>query len=429
MADEPYMIPGPTIYGTPYDPNTYDPELFRQYLEAQYRNYEQENPNQPPPGDPGGGSDYQTEPAPPDVGELDEVVVEGERVPVSKLTDEELINSQWYGTDTYYEEMDRRKDRVYDLSDWWIKDWVPGRGAPVGPEQPGLIETFLMVPPVYAPTVIQLLTPVIAPILGFLAPLFPTPAGIPDEYDLLLNPIKPPNKPPRLPEVPDYFEEPFDWTTIIEQPFDPRIDLPPPNIRLIPFPVDLPFEVAPPAPVELPFLDPFPLEIPLPGPLEVPDYARIPERYADPEPRRWPDPFGTPRDYPNPWDVPFSDPFPFGDPVPDPFGDPTPEVRPAPRPVPETPARPGDRFGTPFLPGIPAPRARPGDPLTDLDPFPLEAFAPDPTLPDVDSCDCESGGKKKKKKKKKPREVCYRGTYIEKSRSLTKHRKEEIPCQ
>jgi len=52
-------------------------------------------------------------------------------------------------------------------------------------------------------------------------------------------------------------------------------------------------------------------------------------------------------------------------------------------------------------------------------------FQPAGTNRDRD-CDCAP---KKKRKPSKPRAVCYRGTYIEKSRGLTKQKREQVPCQ
>jgi hypothetical protein len=37
--------------------------------------------------------------------------------------------------------------------------------------------------------------------------------------------------------------------------------------------------------------------------------------------------------------------------------------------------------------------------------------------------------KEKRKKPKRPRAICYRGTYRERSKGLSKFKKEQIPCQ
>jgi len=62
------------------------------------------------------------------------------------------------------------------------------------------------------------------------------------------------------------------------------------------------------------------------------------------------------------------------------------------------------------------------EPVPNLGPVPLE---------DLDEqCDCDGKEKKKKpKKKKQPRQVCYSGTFRERSKSLTKVKRKVIPCQ
>jgi len=44
-----------------------------------------------------------------------------------------------------------------------------------------------------------------------------------------------------------------------------------------------------------------------------------------------------------------------------------------------------------------------------------------------DRCECKT--QKRPKKKRQPRKVCYRGTYTERASSLSKRKKEKIPCQ
>lgn len=70
-------------------------------------------------------------------------------------------------------------------------------------------------------------------------------------------------------------------------------------------------------------------------------------------------------------------------------------------------------------------------PFTPFDPTlePQPQPQPQPPGRNADPCNCAKETESKKKKKKKPREVCYRGTYVEKSKSLTKQRKEQVPCQ
>jgi hypothetical protein len=277
-------------------------------------------------------------------------------------------------------------------------------------------------PPVYLPTIIETIIPVLAPLaLPFLL-LFPSPTA-PRELDEA--PLRPPPRPPREPNIPDYFIDPPNWDDLIRDPFDPGIDFTP-GVRLFPFPLEDDFVQAKPI-SDLPDLvgvipD---LEIPLFGPIEVPDYDYIANPTRSPEPGRRTAPVGDPRSVPNPFSDPFGWPLPFGVPGTDPFSPTAPEVFPEPRTIADPVTGPGSPIGEPVRIGDPIE----GSPTPGLDPFPLTAFAPDFAQPDVDTCQCEGGGKKKKKRKKKPREVCYRGTYIETSRSLKKTRKEEVPCQ
>lgn len=154
------------------------------------------------------------------------------------------------------------------------------------------------------------------------------------------------------------------------------------------------------------------------------------------EPLRKPAPRITPRREPRvppAPDVlgnPFTDPtgFPIGRPTFEPFIEPRTSpaprdrVAPAPRVTP-TPWSSPNPFASPFTPL---------DPFNPADPFRPPAPLPEPQRPidRTDACNCNAVKEPKKKpKKKQPRKRCYRGTYTEKSLSLSKSPKEEVPCQ
>jgi len=66
-------------------------------------------------------------------------------------------------------------------------------------------------------------------------------------------------------------------------------------------------------------------------------------------------------------------------------------------------------------------------------PFIAQPFA-QPNMPQTDKCNCappknNPKNKKKKPKKRKPREVCYRGTYKQRSQGIDYTKVEEIPCE
>lgn len=124
--------------------------------------------------------------------------------------------------------------------------------------------------------------------------------------------------------------------------------------------------------------------------------------------------------------------FPGLDPRAEPTAAPRPTVAPAPRigdqldafPLSPTVPRIDATPRTPTQPTLP--RAPTFD-VFDDGPGTEEA----PIVPiDAGGCVCPKPTKEKKERKpKKPRTVCYRGTYTEKSRSLSKSPKEEVPCQ
>jgi hypothetical protein len=83
--------------------------------------------------------------------------------------------------------------------------------------------------------------------------------------------------------------------------------------------------------------------------------------------------------------------------------------------------------GTITLPGIgPSP-----SPLANLAANPLTSFNAVVAQSPAQELDrqCRERAKRKRKKKREPRKVCYRGTYIESSKSTRKTRKEKVPCQ
>lgn len=110
----------------------------------------------------------------------------------------------------------------------------------------------------------------------------------------------------------------------------------------------------------------------------------------------------------------------FGAPLPDivgnPFGDP---ITASPLP---NPTRPDTR--APASPTIPDFFGDFSTPKLTPDPLLVE-FGPQPVGPEKDTCSC---AKKKPPKKRKPRDVCYRGTYVQHSRGISYKRLEEVPC-
>lgn len=123
--------------------------------------------------------------------------------------------------------------------------------------------------------------------------------------------------------------------------------------------------------------------------------------------------FGRPVTSPStfPYDLTADSPF-------DPLAPPTEPVR-------SFPGQPGTTVRT---------RPLPPDVPTHLDPLPRDELAVDPeTDPRLyqpparaDTCACE---KPRPRKKRTPRTDCYRGTYVETSRGLSKTRKEKISCR
>jgi len=163
-------------------------------------------------------------------------------------------------------------------------------------------------------------------------------------------------------------------------------------------------------------------------PVVVPGY---PLPYAVPAPVVVPSPLPTvtPSPSPNPSRNPAATPQPR----------PTPTTRALPRPTPRAApvAEPRTGFYSPILTafGLPqptrpiaGPTARPA-PMINPFPLPFAQPQPQPRTQPPGACECEEKKPKKPKKAKQPRQKCYKGTYIERSKSLSKSPKEEIPCQ
>lgn len=141
---------------------------------------------------------------------------------------------------------------------------------------------------------------------------------------------------------------------------------------------------------------------------------------------------GDPQPSPRTGGVPEAPPIPVG--------------RPQPRPVPSPIAAPGLALDPlPFAPPAalpqpaPSPRPAPSRPprvspppstfttIPQPGPGTLTLPLPQPTpVEATNKCDCPP---KKKRKQKQDRTVCWRGTFVEKSKSLTKIRKERVPCR
>lgn len=164
-----------------------------------------------------------------------------------------------------------------------------------------------------------------------------------------------------------------------------------------------------------------------------------PRPVATAEPVLWPiDAYGaSPGLFESPVDAPAARPVPRRNPVnaplyyPEPFapGVPSPGIVPAPAPFPIASPAPAPK---PYAPPVPRPELAPSPGLQPWTP-PLNELQPQPQpQPSTASDPCNCGDKKdSKKKKKKPRDraVCYRGTYVEKARGLSKRRRERIDCR
>lgn len=345
----------------------------------------------------------------------------------------------------------------YGTSDPSVQATDPGSGgseafAPPLPELP-LPEVIVQPKPIPAPppVLIPSITTVIGSALtGLVALLFPQPTG-PREFDEA--PGGGGTAPPSVPPGAEDPIQPPNWWDLVNEPFpvSKPLPLPPIPVTKVPAPpVEMPpgedyFDVSPPG-VEYPSFprlpDPFrfvPTVEPIEVPLGQPGVVVFPDLSPDTGPRSTPAPDRTPRGDPLPAD-PFVFPDVLGLPdarpsdptAPDVFGSPLPDIV-------------GDPFGDPvFTPGIPAPtrpdtRTPTGDPNSFVDLTPdffappqlsdplLTEFGPNPTRPDKDTCSCAK--KPKKKKKSQERSVCYRGTYVQRTRGISYKRLEEVPCE
>ena len=156
----------------------------------------------------------------------------------------------------------------------------------------------------------------------------------------------------------------------------------------------------------------------------------------------------SPSSRPGPSSKPFGEPSvpdysPYGPPSLDPVSIPTPSPPRAspgsPPPVPLVTLPPympwvGDplisapqRFATPTQQPKPPPIS---DPLTDPNPLELPSSAPPRVGAPTSTGRCPPcKEKKKERKKREPRQVCYRGTYVETALGLRKSRGVQVPCQ
>jgi len=284
-------------------------------------------------------------------------------------------------------------------------------------------------------------------LLGSMAGGAPGTGDAPTESSSIADRYDPPKPPPTIDPVFEDFDPP-NWNDLAKGGDSGMMD----TIydRLIPIPippVEMPdntkfFDVSPPQPTTRPTVpdftpwsfpdvgpdfeaQPFPTG-PGPGPTSTPistpgidPTPGYPEPGDFPEPRRSPQP--DPTSDPSP-DV-FSTPLPdgIGDPIGDPFVEPSRPVRTVPDPANPVRNKPGDT-PQPFADPIDTP-----SPFDTFDPMPLPLPQPDPFTPNKDQCGCAKK-KKDKKAKKKPRDVCYRGTYVELRKGLSKTRLEEVPC-
>lgn len=262
---------------------------------------------------------------------------------------------------------------------------------------------------------------VLGPLVLLLTPMPTAPEPSPDDPGM--------RPPPRLPPGADEPITPPNWDDLIgapERPFPTR---------------DLPFPSAPPADVDLPeFL------------VSPPSASPSPLNPALPVPYWWEFPFGSPNYEldPGPRSTPAPTSPPGVDPVLDPFAEPvafpdgTSRPRPARPPAPDVLSDPlpdliGNPFGNPFpAPTLPSgPRTAPRTPTGPLIPFDFappgvgtQPFAPEiPLKPPTKADPCGCGKKKKPKSKRKERDVCYRGTYIERKSGLSKTKIEQVPCE
>lgn len=306
-------------------------------------------------------------------------------------------------------------------------------------------------PPVLPEVIVRGATSVVGGMLfGIGAILFPQPTG-PREFDEAPTPPGDGGNPPP-PGATDPIMPP-NWddlgaggdSSLLDPLILTGVPIPTPPVEMPPG--EKFFDVSPPLPTFNPFDLPWLTFEPNLQPIEVPaDYGIELPPLLDPDtgPGPAPAPTGTPRSDPVPGrpdlapdlqpgdrtaPLPFNPTAPdvFGAPLPDVFGDPigdpivTPELPGGTRPSPRTPAAPtAPDFFVDFAP--------PGPTLSPFETPLLTDFGPtSPPTNKTDTCKCNE--KKKKPKKRPPRSVCYRGTYVQRSRGTTFTPKEEVPCE
>lgn len=271
-----------------------------------------------------------------------------------------------------------------------------------------------------------------SPLLGLLVPMTTDPKHDElDPEDQVWNPPPPPTSTPPGDTDPVM---PPNWNDMLEWPGTPRY------VPLTPIPlepVELPeFIVSPPA------ISPRPM-VPLPSDIEVPRY--VPDFGIGARPGPAPAPTSTPRIDPAPRPAdpdlePFAPPDiaplprPASPSAPDLFGAPLPDIIRDPIADPFTPPA----LPTPTRPDTRTPTVTPEDPiLTFLQPLPtpstplqpvLTEFSPQPLKPVSNTCSC-APKKKPKKKKSKDRDICYRGTYVQRKKGISYKKIEEVPCE
>lgn len=151
-----------------------------------------------------------------------------------------------------------------------------------------------------------------------------------------------------------------------------------------------------------------PARLPAPAPLPFNLVSPRLDYGFEPLPAAQNRPSPAPRPAPEPVNAPNLFPSPLASPSP------APAPMPTPRPTPGGPR-----------PGIPASPSLPPSIVGNVVPLPAAQPVPQPAL---DKCNCDSKQKKKPKKKQNGRTVCYGGTYVEKSKSLSKSPKRRVDC-
>lgn len=254
---------------------------------------------------------------------------------------------------------------------------------------------------------------------GFVAPV-PTelpPLALPELPPIRVTPRQTPpiRRPENLPTLlplpvlrpappPGYEDDPDFHPDLIAPALPVPLPSQTPSRERAPRPLEVPTPA--PAGMPLPFVQPSPWTSPppmrQPTPQRSPSPSPIPSRIPVPVTRVTPRPVMSPARTPNP----FATPVPLLSLVPTPGRSrkPTPNVGRTPKPVPAPTATPAPQpFTQPAFERAPPPRDR------------------------TDECTCEKE-EKKPKKPRKPRKRCFAGTYRERSMSLSKSPRREVPC-